>query len=292
MRIEMTTALTAQQKREEAALLAKVHAHDHTFKDIYLSNQLNTEKGMGTFFLAYRDAQLVGFLMNYADGPATEAAELSVIVDPDHRRQGIATALIAAVRAELAKFGYTMFEFVSERAFIEANPDFLTRTHLTIEDGTEFQLGCTGTTNIDFVLPDAYTLRLMTATDLPTLVAQQVEAFDDTDAASATRYLQASLDDPNIRQYVLTDAAGTLLGSTAVDMSDKYYFYGLSVAQPMRGRGFGTLMVRAIMADLAHRQPRRMQLAVESDNPVARHVYAKAGFAAETEILYLQPVVQ
>jgi GNAT superfamily N-acetyltransferase len=117
MRIEMTTALTAQQKREEAALLAKVHAHDHTFKDIYLSNQLNTEKGMGTFFLAYRDAQLVGFLMNYADGPATEAAELSVIVDPDHRRQGIATALIAAVRAELAKFGYDRYEFVSERTF-------------------------------------------------------------------------------------------------------------------------------------------------------------------------------
>jgi ribosomal protein S18 acetylase RimI-like enzyme len=132
----------------------------------------------------------------------------------------------------------------------------------------------------------------MTAVDLPTLVAQQVEAFDDTDTASATRYLQASLDDPSIRQYVLTDAAGTLMGSTAVDTSEKYYFYGLSVAQPMRGRGFGTMMVRAIMADLAHRQPRRMQLAVESDNPVARHVYAKAGFVAETEILYLQPSVQ
>ncbi|WP_125703466.1 GNAT family N-acetyltransferase [Lacticaseibacillus daqingensis] len=287
MQIEMTTVLTDAQKRAVAALSARVHAHDGTFKQIYLSNQLNAVPTMGTFFMTYADAALVGFLMNYADGPADEAAELSVIVDPTYRRQGLATALIAAARAELARFGYRQATFVTERAFLQANPTFLTQTGLTADPDSEFQMSCPRPPATEYVLPAPYDLRLMVAADLPTLVQQQVAAFRDTDVAATTRYLQAGLADPNIRQYVLVDAAGAILGSSAVDTTDQYYFFGLFIVATARGRGYGTMMVRAMIEALRQLQPRPMQLAVASDNPVAHHVYLKVGFREETEVIYL-----
>ncbi|WP_127849436.1 GNAT family N-acetyltransferase [Lacticaseibacillus hulanensis] len=288
MQITSTTTLTPEQKTAALQLQDRVHAVDHTYKQIYLSNQLNTEKAMATFFMATVDGRLVGFLMNYADGDASEAAELSVVVDPEYRRQGIATKLIAAVRTELARFNYGRVEFVTERAFLDAQPEFLHRTRLVEEEGTEFQLSCPGDTNADYKLPDGFQLRQMTAGDLPVLVGEKVTGFDDTDTAEARRYLEASLADPNIRQYVLVNTAGTILGTSSVDVADVYYFYGLLVTAAERGRGYSKMLVRAIMADLARGEQKTMRLGVEAGNAVARHVYQQAGFVTETEIVYLE----
>lgn len=292
MKITSTTQLTAAQLTAALALQQRVHAHDHTFKNIYMSNQLNAQPTMATFFMATIDHQLVGFLMNYADEGPDEAAEFSVIVDPAWRQRGIATALVAAARAELARFGYGKYDFVSERAFLTAHPDFLTQAHLVTEAETDFQMSCPAGTNADYVLPAGMVLREMAAADLPALTALQVAAFNESNTEGTRHYLEATLTDPSLRQYVLVDAAGTIVATSAVDLGPVYDLFSLAVLVARQGQGNGTKLIQAIMADLARRDPRPLQLAVAQDNAVARHVYGKAGFKVETELVYLTPAQQ
>lgn len=272
------------------ALERAVHAHDHTFKDMYMYNQFNRNPEMNALFLAYVDGQLAGVLQNYADSaPEDDGGELSVIVAPEFRRQGVATALIKAARAEMVQYGYTTADFVTEEAFLQANPDFLTQTGMHVaEDENEYQLSAPAGTNVDFQLPEQFRLRPMAQRDIEALLPSYVEAFDD-DPVSGRTYLQSSLDDADDRQFVLTDAAGKQLGYCAIDTSDSYYFFGLFVTKEARGKGAGTAMIKAIMAQLAQEKPLPLRLGVEFSNTVARHVYLKAGFTQQTVIEYLYP---
>ncbi len=288
--ITATTALTKEQMAAALALERAVHVHDHTFKDIYMYNQFNRNPEMKALFLAYSDGELVGVLQNYADSaPEDDDAELSVIVAPAFRQQGVATALIKAARAEMRQYGYTADYFVTEDIFLQAHPDFLARTGLHVAEAeNEYQLSAAAGTHADYQLPESLQLRPMVQADIDALLPSYMEAFDD-DETSGRTYLQSSLDDADDRQFVLTDAAGKQLGYCAIDTSESYYFFGLFVTKAARGRGIGTAMVKAIMAQLASEKPLPLRLAVEASNAVAHHVYLKAGFQQQTVVKYLYP---
>lgn len=286
MNISSTTKLNEKQIATVTALQQKVHDFDGTFKDIYLSNQFNTEQTMATFFMGENNGELVGFLMIYADdGPSAEA-DLSVIVDPEKRRQGIATELIAAAKVELARFGYHKVEYVTERAFLDAQPEFLKNWQLKEDPDTDFQLSAPAGTNADYELPTKYRLREIVEADIAPLVPEFVEAFGDPEDV-AERYLRAPLTATDTDGYVLTNQQGEILASVSVDLPDYYYFFALFVKKEFRHQGIGTILIRAIMAEVSKTNPLPFALAVESGNDIAHHLYLDAGMHDETEIIYL-----
>ncbi|WP_125604431.1 GNAT family N-acetyltransferase [Lapidilactobacillus bayanensis] len=287
MQITSTTKLTDAQITTFLALQRRVHEYDDTHKKIYLSNQFNVEPTMAAFFIAEEAGEMLGLLMIYADEGPDEAAELSVIVTPERRREGIGTKLIAAAKSELAQFNYQQVTYVTERVFLAAHPDFETNWQLT-DLTTEFQLSASAGTNKLYQLPNQYQLRLLEEADIAGLVGASVEAFDSTPEMAA-RYLRSALTDPAVDQYVLVNKNNDVLASTALDVTDVYYFFGLFVKRAFRHQGIGTALIQGIMAKVTRAKPLPFQLAVEGENDIAHHLYLHAGMVDETEIVYLKP---
>ncbi|MDF7638713.1 hypothetical protein PT285_04785 [Lactobacillus sp. ESL0791] len=85
--ITATANLTNIQKTEVNELMEKIHQHDGTCKDPYLSNQYSYFPEMPIFISAYESGALVGFVMIYADEKPNEEVDLYVEVLPEKRRQ-------------------------------------------------------------------------------------------------------------------------------------------------------------------------------------------------------------
>ena len=136
--IQATNTLTDHQLLEAKALIAICQNDDGTFRDPYLSNMLNFDPDMPAFFLYYEKGELVGLLTIYADD---QDVEVTILVHPNHRRQGIARALFTSFEKETASFPIRSVTFQTERIFLEGHPDFVSNWGLVEDEETETWLG-------------------------------------------------------------------------------------------------------------------------------------------------------
>ena len=117
--------LNEKEQRQANELTERVKKADKTYSDFYLSNQFNYFQDMQTFILAYDGNKLVGLTMLYADEGPEEEVEVNLEVDPEFRRQGIATRMFEHAKRIMVQYGYYKWEFVSEKIFLEKNPGLL-----------------------------------------------------------------------------------------------------------------------------------------------------------------------
>ena len=118
--IRATNQLTEQERKAAKVLIASCQAHDQTFREPYLSNMLNFNPNMPAFFLYYQEGELLGLLTVYADD---EDVEVSILVAPSHRRQGIARVMYRSFEKEMASYPIRSVTFQTERVFLDGNPD-------------------------------------------------------------------------------------------------------------------------------------------------------------------------
>lgn len=83
MKQVIRTVLNDQEVKAINSLIKKCQAYDKTFKEPCLSNMLNFDSQLPSFFLGYEKEKLVAFFSVYAN---SKEAELSLLVDPDYRR--------------------------------------------------------------------------------------------------------------------------------------------------------------------------------------------------------------
>ncbi len=286
MTITIVPNLSAAQRAAANQLVAAVEAHDHTYREPYLSNQFNFSLTMPSFFLAYRADQLIGLLSLYTDGGAGTMADVFVLVHPECRRQGVATALWQAAKPVLLADGYTEWEFITEQVFLADYPEFLARTGLQADPETEYQMAAAAA---QFPMPKQSPgrIRPLRAADVAALVPLYTAAFADQTPAAARNYLMRAIPDDQTLTYVYV-LNQQLVGSCAVDISGvSDYFFSLFISADYQNQGLGTDMVRQIMAVRSAAAPKAFTLGVETNNPAALHVYANAGFKKQTEVVYL-----
>ena len=136
--IRVTNQLTEQERKAAKALIASCQAHDQTFREPYLSNMLNFNPNMPAFFLYYQEGELLGLLTVYADD---EDVEVSILVDPSHRREGIARAMYRSFEKEMASYPIRSVTFQTERVFLDGHPDLASHWGLVEDEETETWLG-------------------------------------------------------------------------------------------------------------------------------------------------------
>lgn len=286
MNIIEEISLSNQQKREITQLLSEIHQTDETFRDPYLSNQFNYFAKMPAFLLVYEQEWLIGFTMLYADGTVDEPAELYINVRPKYRKKGLATLMLHRARAILSSYGYQKITYVSEKKFLQKNPEFLQKNGLTVKE-SEYQMRALDISqkNSKELANSTLVIREMQKEDIDALILLQIEAFA-TSKEESKKYVTESYKDPSTLTFVL-EYEEQVIGYSAVDNGQEYYFFGLSIASAYQNHGYGTFLVQTMMEILWQQQTKNFVLGVEKENLPAIHVYQNAGFHIETEIVYL-----
>jgi ribosomal protein S18 acetylase RimI-like enzyme len=237
-------------------------------------------------FLYYRDGVLVGYLMAY--GLGTDERELTGMVHPAYRRQGIARILLQAARDEYTGFGVRQLLLITEhhsrsgKAFVAAvgaHHDFAEHEMLL----THFQ--------VRQQFDDRLLFRPADLSDLDAL-ATIYAAIDGSSPEVGKPRIQMRLQDPHCQYYLATfgeEAVGCHepVGSLRVDeMEHELGIYSFGVMPDYQGRGYGRQMLEeAIRAIRAHSQ-KPIMLDVDVTNERAFRLYHSCGFDIKTTYDY------
>ena len=283
--IQARNKLSQEELSEAKKLINCCQNYDGTYRDPYLSNMLNFDPNMSAFFLYYEKGELVGLLTVYADD---QDVEVTILVHPNHRRQGIARALFTSFEKETASFPIRSVTFQTERIFLERHPDFVSNWGLVEDEETE-----------TWLVKDRRPYQLVTVSNLEVLLADssyqeqisqlKFQAFSEEHESREVvdRYVAEALKDSESRLYILLKD-GQVIGTCTVDLStNTNYFYGLAILELERGKGYGSYLAKSLVNQLIEQNDKEFQIAVEDCNVGAKRLYEKIGFVKQTQVVYL-----
>lgn len=284
--IRATNQLTEKERKAVKALIASCQAHDQTFREPYLSNMLNFDPNMPAFFLYYQEGELLGLLTVYADD---EDVEVSILVAPSHRREGIARAMYRSFEKELASYPIRSVTFQTERVFLDGHPDLASHWGLIEDEETEIWLGRDRT---PYVFGPRSDIKMVLAEPsyLDEIAQLHHQAFSDPEETLevSRRYITEALKDSDGLLYILLKET-QVIGVCTVDLSgNSNYLYGLAIAEAYRGQGYGSYLAKTVVNQLIVHNDKSFQIAVEDNNIGAKHLYEKIDFVKQTQVVYLK----
>ena len=283
--IQARNKLSQEELSEAKKLIDCCQAYDGTYRDPYLSNMLNFDPNMPAFFLYYEKGELVGLLTVYADD---QDVEVTILVHPAHRRQGIARVLYRSFEKETASYPIESVTFQTERVFLDRHPDFVSNWGLVEDEDTETWLG---KDRRPYPLEKLSNLELLLAdSSYQEQISQlKFQAFSEEHESReiVDRYVAEALKDPESRLYILLKD-GQVIGTCTVDLStNTNYFYGLAISESERGNGYGSYLAKSLVNQLIEQNDKEFQIAVEDSNVGAKRLYEKIGFVKQTQVVYL-----
>lgn len=263
MEIRTTTMLTPQEQTGIGGLSSALPL-DHT---------LNVHPDMPSYFQAFENGALLGALTIFA--PMSNEAELSVFVQPDHRRRGVFRALLNRAEPILRDHGFASILFPCDS---KNEPGGAVAAHWgLILDHSEYFM-VYGDDSAPAPKLSGLVLEPSRAQELNDLAALLTDAFGDT-PEDARKIVRESLDSG----HILCRTAyweGGLAGSCCVSVGENFSIFGLTVPAPLRGRGCGRAILAALVEELSSREPEKpITLEVDSLNRPALHLYETGGFS-------------
>lgn len=285
MIIKSVAVLSAVEWKEAQALIATCQAYDQMYKEPYLSNMLNFDLTMPSFFLAYDGVDLIGLLAVYADSSDVEVA---IMVQPEHRRKGVAKALYERFEEETRAYNLDSITFVSERVFIDQHPNLLAAWYLAINPDSEYLMIRSPQPVEEVVYPAGLCFRLATEEDIETVAQFKSIVFKKPLSEAITYAREAIADEDSILYVASLD--NQVVAACTVDISTKDdYIYGLAVVESYQRRGIGRALMHVVLQERMKVRQADFQLAVETTNIPAKHLYESLGFIVRSEIVYLEP---
>lgn len=284
--IRATNQLTEKERKAAKALIASCQAYDQTFREPYLSNMLNFDPNMPAFFLYYQEGELLGLLTVYADD---EDVEVSILVDPSHRRQGVGRAMYRSFEKEMVAYPIRSVTFQTERVFLDRHPDLASHWGVVEDEETETWLGRDKT---PYALDSRSDVKVLLADPVYVEEIAQLhhQAFSDPEETLdvSRRYITEALKDSDGLLYILLKEA-QVIGVCTVDLSgNSNYLYGLAIAEAYRGQGYGSYLAKSVVNQLIAHNDKPFQIAVEDSNIGAKLLYENIGFVKQTQVVYLK----
>ncbi|MCC3377339.1 GNAT family N-acetyltransferase [Cohnella sp. REN36] len=223
-------------------------------------------------YLAYADGRLVGYLALYVfhDGEA----EVSAIVDPDARRQGIFATLLREAGATMRSRGIPQFLFIVDHQ--SASGQAVARHLGTRFDHSEFKMRMPAN---EAVQDGAGSVKLIRASesDLEDMAELDGACFGSPFAAVSERS-RRDIVHPQ-RMHYLYRREGRLLGKINLNLIEPGvgFIYGFGVHPSQQGRGVGTAMISELIANYRERVD-AFALEVFGENRRALRLYERCGF--------------
>jgi ribosomal protein S18 acetylase RimI-like enzyme len=245
---------------------------------------LRTRTGRETNdFLYYVRGKLVGLLA--LDSIGSKDKEVTAMVHPDYRRQGIATSLLAAARAEAQQRGIERFILACER-FSRSGQAFVAAVGAQY-DYSEHKMVLTALRAREDYM-ERLSLRRATEADIEVLAHIITACFGQT-PEGARRHVAESMHDP-YNQYFIAASEDKAVGCLDLFIDDREYgIYTFGILPQYRRRGFGRQMLGQLIKDIHTNNvsgKRRIALEVESENSPAISLYRSCGFQEITTYGY------
>jgi [ribosomal protein S18]-alanine N-acetyltransferase len=128
--------------------------------------------------------------------------------------------------------------------------------------------------------PEGAALRAMTEADMPRIMTLEQELFPE-DAWTPEMFAVELAQPASRRLYLVAEEADALTGYAGMMFTGgpEADVVTLAVDPARWGRGTGTALLSALVAEAARRGCTDVQLEVREDNPRARQLYLREGFA-------------
>ncbi|MEG2073649.1 MAG: GNAT family N-acetyltransferase [Angelakisella sp.] len=277
MRIEQTNALTLEQIKAigelEKAAFKKYSLENHAF----LSNEINFDKRVPSFYMGYEGERLVAFLTFFI--PSKQEAEISAVTHPDFQRKGCFTALFAAAQKTLHRINISRVLFVLEPRSKSGLATLKTLVGSTFER-SEYRMSLSSTDKLSSYEPLQFFEVDNSNKELFSEVLHQVH----TDMEDADNYALAVVNSNTRKGYIAYRE--TPVGVFNLNFEDgDAFLYGVGIAEKYRGNGLGKKLTGYAVTQGLKRAP-RVVLDVNSDNPVAFHIYQQCGFQIDFQVDY------
>ena len=120
-------------------------------------------------------------------------------------------------------------------------------------------------------------LRPLRLSDLPTVMLIEEELFAPDMWTEAM--LRDELSRPESRYYLAAEVNGDVVGYGGfVDYGEEGHIATIGVRESFQGKGFGALLLDALLAEADRRVP-RVLLEVREDSPISQRLYRSRGFS-------------
>jgi len=278
--IKQTGKLSEDQLSQIYKLEASCRSYDNTNSSISLAQELNFHKDMDCFFLAYEGEKLAGLVSIFA--PVKGEAEISALVEPDKRQQGLFKSLLKKAADELSRFNVETVYLVHDAASVSGGK-LLERWGAAV-DHSEYLLvydkafsGAESDTEVS--------IKQTYIEDLEETVRLALGIFGGN-ADSWTALCKKSYESPNILSFTAYSGSEPV-GICSVNQTEQGLFiFGFGILAAYRrkglGRGFLAAVIRKLMKDFDD----SILLEVDSENFGAYKLYTSNGFKEKVRFDY------
>lgn len=279
MRIEKTNTLTLEDiwavGELEKAAFKRYGLCNHAF----LTNDINFDRRIPCFFLGYEGDRLIAFLSIFI--PTRQEGEISAVTHPDFQRQGCFRELFAAARKTLLSAKVEQVLFV-------------------LEPGSKSGLGAVKTFEGTRFTRSEYRMSLSSAAKAPSWERLQFFQVDNSNRelfADVLRQIHPDMEDEgNYVDTVVNDSSRkgyiayreTPIGVFNLNFeyeTGEAFLYGVGIIKKHRGNGFGKQLTGYAIEE-GLKTAKKVVLDVDSDNPVAFHIYKQCGFRVDFQVDY------
>ena len=221
--------------------------------------------------LCYDEGKLIGYMGLYHMEKSSTEIEVTGMVHPDYRRQGIFKELYNTARQKCAERGAEKILLISERCS-EAGRAFAESAggqHVS----SEYKMRFEGQTVPDF--PSVgIALRTAEPRDYSRLVALDRVCFGLPEGEMDEDYCRQAYE-----STFVADLEGEMVGKIGVLVEGQEgYIFGVGVKPEYRGRGYGREILSLAMLDLLARRINSTFLEVAVANERALTLYKSSGF--------------
>ncbi len=280
--------LTPEEFTATEALARECEEHDGARLKIVWEMMRTRPPDETNDFCFYEDGALAGYL---SFDPNGAQIEITGMVRPESRRQGIGRALAAAAVEECRRRETTRLLLVCVRTSTAGTPFAAAIGARYTESEYRMELN-----PADWKLPHSGQVQIRQATpDDAALVAHFHRDNFGYDAARANDYVERVLEEPGSRVFIASLASRTSesMGTAAptaepigaigvIAEAGTAYLRGFSILAAHRGRGYGRQTLSLAVAALAAEGFTHQMLDVETQNANALGLYQSCGFQQTT----------
>jgi ribosomal protein S18 acetylase RimI-like enzyme len=276
----------AVEELQEIAALAALCQEREGIAVRLLWEMLRSRSGQVTNdFLYYEDGQLLGYLALYSFNP--REAELTGMVHPGRRRQGIFSLLFRLANQELRSRGVPRILLFFDRNSLGAQ-GFAQAVKARYHNSEYRMVRELESAPLRVEQQDGVRIRPARVDEAPLLTHITARAFEMTEDRALLAETTRDITSPR-RVTLVTEVAGEVVGLIRyIDDEDEAFIYGFCMLPEHQGKGYGRQTLAWTVEHVLRRRPRRIALEVDTTNEGALALYRSCGFEITTTFDYYE----